>query len=105
MNNKKLSKKSQPYWQRHVEAYQESGLTQREYCRQNNISYWSFNPWKRKLESESSELCEIPIQTVQGLSSETKHIEIIISEKLKVTIPESFSKSTLRDVLSVLEVL
>jgi hypothetical protein len=105
MKNKRSPRKGLPYWEGHVKAYQKSGLTQREYCRQNNISYWSFNPWKRKLESESSELCEIPIQTVQSLSSETKHIEIIISEKLKVTIPESFSKSTLRDVLSVLEVL
>lgn len=105
MENQNSSKKGLIYWQGHVEAYLKSGLNQREYCRENNISYWSFNPWKRKLASQCNELYEIPTQTVQSLTSKTKQIEIIISDKIKVTIPEGFSGNTLRNVLCVLGAL
>ena len=32
-------KHSRHYWQRHVRAQQESGLSRAEYCRQQNLSY------------------------------------------------------------------
>lgn len=105
MKNSRSAKRGRSYWEIHAEAYKESGLTQREYCRQNDISYWSFNQWKRRLENEGKKLCEISSEVVQELAVGKKQIEIIIDKRLMIAIPDKFSKETLRDVLNVLEVL
>ncbi|USF88401.1 IS66 family insertion sequence element accessory protein TnpA [Candidatus Endoriftia persephone] len=43
------SNDSSLYWQQHVAAWQDSGLTQRAYCAQRWLSYPSFGYWARKL--------------------------------------------------------
>ncbi len=80
MKNSKSTDKRQAYWQAHVEAHSKSRLTQREYCRQNNISYWSFNSWKRSLDKEQNNgLQDISPKIIQGLSSEEKQIEMTLN--------------------------
>jgi hypothetical protein len=37
------------YWASHLKHCQESGLTQAEYCRRNDLKYSVFHYWKRKL--------------------------------------------------------
>jgi hypothetical protein len=36
-------------WKKHLEAWQQSGLQQIEYCRRQNISYDKFRSWKKRL--------------------------------------------------------
>ncbi|KRT56608.1 Transposase [endosymbiont of Ridgeia piscesae] len=43
------SNDSSLYWQQHVVAWQDSGLTQRAYCAQRGLSSPSFGYWARKL--------------------------------------------------------
>jgi hypothetical protein len=38
------------YYEKHVSAWAQSGLTQKEYCITSNISYGSFKDWRSKLE-------------------------------------------------------
>ncbi len=45
MKTRSKSEDHQDFWQRHVGKFNQSGLTQKEYCRQNSIAYWSFNSW------------------------------------------------------------
>ena len=52
MKTSPLNEKGRSFWQKHVKAQASRGLTQREYCRPNNISCWSYNFWKRKIENE-----------------------------------------------------
>lgn len=89
------------YWKSHIKAYQKSGLKQREYCRRHEISYWSFNSWKRRLEREDNSLHEISPKIVQSLSSKSDKIEISYRDCFRITVTEGFSKDILRDVLSV----
>ncbi len=39
-------------WQFHIDAWETSDLTRAEYCRQENISLWSFIDWRKKLKSQ-----------------------------------------------------
>ena len=43
------------YWQKHFASWRESGLNQREYCAQEQLSRHRFRYWRRKLEPESIE--------------------------------------------------
>lgn len=36
-------------WQRHIEGWQRSQLSQREYCEKKNISYARFGYWRTRL--------------------------------------------------------
>jgi len=103
MKNTRSSTKGRSFWQAHVKAQNDGGLTQREYCRQNNLSYWSFNSWKRRIKNESIQFHEIPPTIVQGLSDENRQIEITVNDAIRISVPEGFSAATLRDILHVLE--
>lgn len=41
--------RGQNFWQDHVEALAQSGLSRREYCRRHNLSYHAATYWWRKL--------------------------------------------------------
>ena len=89
------------YWQQHYQSFQELSITQREYCRQNNLGYWTFNKWKRFFdqESTSTSLQQLPV-TYQSVKSEK--LEIILHGNIKIAIPDNFSEETLRKVVSTL---
>ena len=36
-------------WQCHISAWESSGISQREYCRQHSLALSTFGYWKRKL--------------------------------------------------------
>lgn len=104
MKNTRSSTKGRSFWQAHVKAQNASGITQREYCRQNNISYWSFNPWKRRIENESVQFQEISPTIVQEQPGENRRIKITVNDTIRISVPEGFSAATLRDILAVLDV-
>jgi hypothetical protein len=58
--NKKVS-----FWQEHIEIWQVSGQSQKAYCTQHQLTYPTFNYWRRKLthqsqESDTGTFCMIP---------------------------------------------
>lgn len=99
---KSRAEENEKYWKTHIEEHRKIGLSQREYCEQKGISFWSFNPWKRKIEKEKSKLQEIPPSLVQSLSSGNREIEVILEGRIRISIPDNFSEETLKKVLNVL---
>lgn len=98
-----MARKNSPrnYWQQHYQSFKKLSITQREYCRQNNLGYWTFNKWKRFFdqESTSTSLQQLPVK-YQPVKPEK--LEIILQDNLKISIPEHFSEQTLRKVISAL---
>ena len=43
----------EPNWPEHFERWRQSGLTQIEYCRQEELSRHRFKYWRRKLDPEA----------------------------------------------------
>ena len=98
MNRKKTSR---DYWQQHYQSFKVGDTSQREYCRQNNLGYWTFNKWKRVFEKEntSTSLQQVP---VKYHSVKSERLEIILQDNLKISIPDDFSENTLKKVMSAL---
>jgi hypothetical protein len=42
------------HWQRHVEAWRESGLSQADYCRQQGLNHKTFSVWTRRVKVDLS---------------------------------------------------
>ena len=101
MNNKEQKRK---YWQEHFNTYLKSGLSQREYCRQNELGYCTFNTWKRsfeKLESGIS-LQKLPFEISGKDSSFINQMEIILPGNIKLSVPNNFSSETLKRIIIAL---
>ncbi|MFH2058865.1 MAG: IS66 family insertion sequence element accessory protein TnpB [Pseudomonadota bacterium] len=101
---KEKSQERQAFWNTHLEQWSASGMTQREYCRQNNLIAHRFTYWKIKLKGT-----HLPVKFVQ-ISPEPIRIgpfdlKLNIGPGLQIEIPEGFSQVTLERVLVTLRVL
>ena len=92
------------YWENHYRLFLESGLSQKEYCNQNQISFFSFNPWKRRLDKLklNESMQEIPIKLISE-KNRKERIEIIFPNKIKISIPDNFSQKTLKQIILSME--
>lgn len=85
-------------WEAKIRQQRESGLSIDQWCRQNQMTSWSFRYWKNRLQpkSELTRSCftELPIDQGTGISIEYQGIRILLDK--------SFDPATLRNCLSAL---
>ena len=99
------------FWQSHIESWKDSGLSQAEYCRQNNLKSRIFTYWKLKFSSGDS-----PLEFVQVCADSTPSIpsvplfnnrgaplRLTVNCRFAIEIPDGFSPTTLRQVLLTLQ--
>ena len=53
MIDTKDSEELAAYWQQHVAAWQGSGLSQNQFCKNHKLNYHRFVYWRRKLEGSA----------------------------------------------------
>lgn len=52
---RKLSKSERiEFWKNHIQAWKESELLQKQYCKENSISVRSFQKWNAKLKNQTN---------------------------------------------------
>lgn len=94
------------YWTGQVEGWKESGLTQKEYCLREKISLERFGAWKRRLDSEgkieAGSLVAVPPKIVSSALFTAPALRLVVDERYRLEIPDSFSPATLEAVLQVL---
>ena len=42
------------YWQRHFKDWKQSGLSQRDYCKQHELTFSSFGYWRNRLRTNKA---------------------------------------------------
>ena len=93
------------FWSAHVEKWQNSGLTQAEYCRQNNLREKSLTYWKGKMARTSEEIRFVPVPFVNPPPvSKGSAIKVLVSERYVIEVVDGFTPSTLKQIIRVLEV-
>ena len=109
------------FWEAHVEAWQDSGLTQRAYCREHQLPETQLSHWKHRLEKlrrrQGDAKRLVPIQVIgasvtDGRPAEIEpprrqdapdsHLTLVLGNGLRLEIGEEFNPSTLSRVLEVL---
>lgn len=93
-------------WTRHIKLWEESGLTQIEYCRQNNLSKHRFTYWKCKRQRKDKPIKFVPLypgHTTKNQSLKDAGLRLIIGERYKVEIGEGFSEDVLHRLMVALE--
>jgi hypothetical protein len=89
------------YWKDIVDKWQASGKSMAEFCRDENLSYWTFRDWKgRFLKPEK--------KTVPGLvklnlkkEPKTSEIEVLVGPS-RILVPQHFDESHLIRIVKTL---
>ena len=94
------------YWKQQIEQWQQTGLSQAEYCRRNNLKHHQLAYWrKRCLKTESAvsfaavhleDLLDIPAPPNQA------SLAVVIDNQFKVEVTEGFDPQLLRQVIAAL---
>ncbi len=57
------------YWENQIESQKKSALSKSAYCRANQISYFRFNYWKKRLQKNCDPLIPIKIKPIINSSN------------------------------------
>jgi len=102
---KQLTKeeKSQ-FWQKHFDVWKESNQSQKKYCEENSISYWSFkNRFGKGTLNEGTKTKKfIKLNTEKIHNEHPGKIEIILGNKIRLLIGEDILEINLRKLFSAL---
>lgn len=92
------------FWKKHIGQWQDSGLSQREYCKANNLKESTFTDWKAKHSTSRKSVTRVPSSVVDNFIQSQGHLELIIKDKLALRIPSNFDSQTLQRLLETLGV-
>jgi len=95
----KLTKK-QRCWQRYIEQWLQSGLSQAAYCREHKLKIKSFTYFKSRLKKKNLpvQFVQVPVEPVRVPS----FVKLNVGSSFQIEIPDGFSQNTLIQVLQVL---
>ena len=66
----------QKNWIERIKAWEKSGISQREYCREKNISFSAFQYWRKRLKKKPEQFVEIRVKPVEQSDYSTTIIEL-----------------------------
>ena len=75
------------YWKHHIESWQETGLTQSEYCRQHNLKPHQLVYWKKRFLKTEAGVSFVPIKLddLMDIPAQADHaaLRLVINDHLK----------------------
>ena len=97
------------YWQAHIKAQKQSGLSRAEYCRQHQLSYHAATYWNKRLSKPTSqETTLVPVTFASSIKINSAPatrsvLKVILPNKIAVEVDDNFSPTTLTKLLMTLE--
>jgi hypothetical protein len=95
------SKISHTEWETHVENWQGSGESQREYCRMHGINLWTFRGHLKKSGKKHAER----FTEIRMKPRISEAIRIEVRGRYTIELPETASETTIEKLLRAIEAL
>lgn len=92
----------QSFWEPHIRGWKESGISQADYCRDQELNIRVFGYWKRKLCRKTPGQGFVPVlikPAEAAIGRSDASLRLIIREAMCVEIGDRFSSDTLRRLL------
>jgi len=103
---KKLNKDQKTnFWSDIFYRWKESGLSQKKYCEQEKLSYWSFRTWYYKAKPEVTGTKFIRLKTPRPEEKSESKMVITLARKIRIESDENISEEVLRRIFKASEVL
>jgi hypothetical protein len=99
--NKEEQKQKREEWRIRIGEWEESGLTQIEFCRRNNLKAWQFHYWNKKFSKKKPVLpafVQVPMSSV----SRSCLIRIEIGNRYCVEVGDGYDPGALEHIIGLL---
>jgi len=94
------------YWKQHIDSWQETGLTQVEYCRQHNLKHHQLVYWKKRILTTETDVSFVSLKFEDLLDRtappERASLSVVINNHLKIEIRAGFDAQLLRQLIFAL---
>jgi hypothetical protein len=94
------------YWKHHIDSWQETGLTQAEYCRRHNLKHHQLVYWKKRFLKTETDVSFVPLK-LEGLLDipeppDHSALYLVIHNHFKIEIRRGFDALLLRQLIFAL---
>ena len=97
------------FWKEQIHNWQESGLTQTEYCRIHNLTPHRFTYWKkRNIKPPETPISLVQVNMKSSFNPNPLHpspLRLIVGEQYRIEIDRGFDPVTLQQLLFTLKQL
>jgi len=102
---KRKREEKRRFWAKQILSWQESGLSQAEFCRRNKLRKFQFIYWKKKFDSQLPSVSLVPVKIRQELPGiyEAGPVNLILRDRYRVELRRNFDQIALEQLLQVLE--
>ena len=94
------------YWKQHIDSWQQTGLTQVEYCRQHNLKHHQLVYWKKRFLKTETNVSFVPLKLEDLLEiparQDQSSLTLVINNQLKIEIRAGFDAQLLRQLIFAL---
>ena len=95
------------YWKQHIDSWQETGLTQAEYCRRHNLKHHQLVYWKKRFLRTETDVTFVPLKLDDLLMDrppqpDRQSLCLEINNRFKVEIRAGFDTQLLRQLIFAL---
>ena len=89
------------FWRQHMAACLRSGLSYAEYCRRNDLTESTFGYWRRRISTvNNGQSGFVELRVTPDTDS---GIEVVLRNRVRLTIVADFDESVLNKLVRVLE--
>jgi hypothetical protein len=91
-------------WLERIHEWEQSGLTQKAFCKQRHLGLASLQRWRRLFKTEEASHNPAPVAFLPVSVKETNpaDLTVVVSDDLRIEIPAGFDPNALRQVIEVL---
>ena len=94
------------YWKQHIDSWQQTGLTQVEYCRQHNLKHHQLVYWKKRFLKSETNVSFVPLKLEDLLEiparQDQSSLTLVINNQFKIEIRAGFDAQLLRQLIYAL---
>jgi len=94
------------YWKQHIDSWQQTGLTQVEYCRQHNLKHHQLVYWKKRFLKTETNVSFVPLKLEDLLEiparQDQSSLTLVINNQFKIEIRAGFDAQLLRQLIFAL---
>ena len=98
------------YWQEKIEAWKTSELTQRQFCKQNDLRFATFTYWRSRLSirdpsKNGKVILPVKVKAPKHQTNSQQSIRIKLPHGVLIECPITLSQADMKNLFSVLGVI
>jgi len=106
--NEQLEQK-RTFWKQHIDSWQETGLTQAEYCRRHNLKHHQLVYWKKRILKTETGVSFVGLKLENfvdiACQPDRAPLSLVIDNHFKIEIRAGFDAQLLRQLIFALPTL